>query len=422
VVVKQPKRAAFKPRKTNKQPVASHPLFVPMLVLWGAALAGLSVLVLPESMIGQLTRISGLSALGGLARLVFAGLAGMIGAAGLYFIGAALRPRATADAEEMPTPTHRRKRTLDPVSDLGSDSFDSPLDERDFADEDEFEDGFEDGDFDESEFEDADPGDADLDHEDAVAEPEAEDDDWHNWYDEDAEAAADAGLDAAFEPDEEPTPATRTGLISSRIRRSGGNSGGKKVELVKAMSNHLARRAEQARAIAAETPETPAPVASLATIGRRDASKPVWAHEDDDHLDLGAFAEAPELPDAPEATVAELPVASDTRTAPAEPHSAVEMLRAVPPQELSLVQMVERLALALHEHQAATRTKPQSRPSPERDVALAEALRTLSMFTDHGFEPGAAGPQEPGASAPTDETEREMRDALASLHRHRGAA
>lgn len=90
---------------------------------------------------------------------------------------------------------------------------------------------------------------------------------------------------------------------------------------------------------------------------------------------------------------------------PATP-SAIERLRAVPPGELSLVQMVERFAAALHEHQAApART---GRPAdPGREAALAEALKALAALT--------------GEDRSTDESEP-LREALSRLQELRGAA
>jgi len=58
--------------------------------------------------------------------------------------------------------------------------------------------------------------------------------------------------------------------------------------------------------------------------------------------------------------------------------SAIERLRAVPPSELSLVQMVERFAAALHEHQS---TPAGSTGLAARDAALAEALKALALLS-----------------------------------------
>lgn len=439
---KKSKQAAFKPRRRNPQPVSAHPLFVPMLALWGAALAGLSVLVLPETMIAQLTRLTQLTALGGLARLVLAAGAGVLGAVALYCLGAALRPRAASEPVEAPAPARQRKRGIHRPAQLGSDRHDEEdeLETDEFA-EDEFEDEFEEHEFeeheldadeldedgfDDDEFDDADYAEAahpntfaDTDaDEDEDCEPFAEDYDWlaadpaHDRAEDDADSSAPAPEPFA-DPAAPPAGAAsigearkdRAARISQRARRSGS----KKVELVEALNGHLARKAARMSSLGLE------PVASLASIGRREEAEPV-AGDPGDHLDLGAFAEIGQ---------------SDTRTAamradPGEALNAAGKLRAVPPQQLSLVQMVERLALALHDHQAAARARPLSGHSPERDVALAEALRTLAMFTDKGFVPGAVPGSGEAAGGPTqgptDATEREMRAALASLQRHRGAA
>lgn len=97
------------------------------------------------------------------------------------------------------------------------------------------------------------------------------------------------------------------------------------------------------------------------------------------------------------APLAEAPVAA----------SAIERLRAVPPSELSLIQMVERFAAALHEHQAAAARDGQRADLAGRDAALAEALKTLAALS----KDGAASTQ----SAP-------LREALTRLHELRGAA
>jgi hypothetical protein len=127
--------------------------------------------------------------------------------------------------------------------------------------------------------------------------------------------------------------------------------------------------------------------------------------------DAPAFAAAPvpplaepELPEpAPE------PVLQAVVPAPRPPApSAIEHLRAVPTSELSLVQMVERFAAALHEHQSAAPGQgPQRADQAGREAALAEALKALAAFSPDE-NPTARG--EP------------LRAALTRLQELRGAA
>jgi hypothetical protein len=98
--------------------------------------------------------------------------------------------------------------------------------------------------------------------------------------------------------------------------------------------------------------------------------------------------------------------------------SALDRLRKVPPQDLSLVQMVERFAAALHEFQQRESAQPQAQ-GQNRDQALAEALRALTMFTEHGFAANAPAKQ---SGDELQDTTRELRDALAKLQTLRGAA
>jgi hypothetical protein len=81
--------------------------------------------------------------------------------------------------------------------------------------------------------------------------------------------------------------------------------------------------------------------------------------------------------------------------------SAIERLRAVPVSELSLVQMVERFAAALHAHRfAAPGRAGHPADQAARDAALAEALKALVTFNEAGQtsaqgEPRRAAPSRP---------------------------
>jgi hypothetical protein len=109
-----------------------------------------------------------------------------------------------------------------------------------------------------------------------------------------------------------------------------------------------------------------------------------------------------------EAPVASAPTPAPAPTAvrPAAP-SATERLRAVPPDELSLVQMVERFAAALHEHQSAPSRQGRHTSAAPREQALADALKSLAAIAG---EDQVKGENEP------------LRKALERLQELRGAA
>lgn len=116
----------------------------------------------------------------------------------------------------------------------------------------------------------------------------------------------------------------------------------------------------------------------------------VWVEEQPD------IAPEPERAPAPAPVEAHAPVTALRPTPPVPASAPVPLpgtaalarLRAVPPSELSLPQMVERFAGALHEH----RVNPQVRAlsSAElaaREAALAEALKALAALS--GNDPAA---------------------------------
>lgn len=331
-------RAQAKPRRRNSKPLAAHPLFVPTLVLWGAALAGLSVFVLPASVIAQLVPSHVLSMLGNHAWIVLPLIAAIIGASALYLIASVISRAATGSRSAADDEPAQTVRAIDPGAELGSDSLDAPLDEFDFIDTDTPVDDADNADF--ADFDDFDSGDPD-------------------WVE-------NLGAAAASPAGHSPEPPPRWDVP---------------------------------------------PVVDMPA----EASDPEWPEDDadwqDEELDLAAFAEAEPTPPPP--------APSGIR---AKPQSAVEKLRAVPPQELSLVEMVERLALALQEHKASGHGKAAPDAGARRDAALADALKALSQFTPDGFESHSAPASPALAQAQADRSEAEMREALAKLQRLRGAA
>lgn len=172
----------------------------------------------------------------------------------------------------------------------------------------------------------------------------------------------------------------------------------------------------------AEADAAPAPVeldlAGFAALAGRNG---VWVEE-------APVAETPDAPDAAETAAAfaidvpaEARAESSAETAPESPDtpvvapvaepvirpaspSAIERLRAVPTSELSLIQMVERFAAALHEHQSAPRSRADI---AGREAALAEALKALAALSGESDDQTRSEP---------------LRAALSRLQELRGAA
>ena len=296
----------FKQRRRKSKPIAEHSFFVPSLILWGAALAGLTVMVLPASLINQVTTIAALGALGEHARLFYAILAAGFGA-GCGYIGATRwRDKLPVRSQAMMNRRADDLRPIDPAEDLGSDSLDAPL-------EDELElDGVE------IEEDEEDVLDLTVECEAHADTADSED----NVLELGADCEADAELEAEPEPepvshdplgDEHCEPAPEPGgKLPLRRRRNRGQP----VELVQALGDHRARHAAMHK----------------------------------DRRDLGNFTRM----------AAENPAANSTGGSGEFHHTpaAIDKLRSVPPQDLSLVQMVERLAMALNERQESARTRP----------------------------------------------------------------
>ncbi len=362
----------FKMRRRNRLPIAAHPFFVPALTVWGASLSGLIVMVLPASIINQITTASALGVLDGFARYFFAGLAAALGGAFGFFAATKWRDRLPGRSEALIDRAADHVRPIDPASELGSESLDAPIDEE--------------------------PVETEQVEQEPVAEDEPVIDEPENTeIEETLELGAD--LEATPEPAPEPVegPAEEPAQVDPLA------------------NEHL----EPARE-AAET-ETPEPASRLPLRRRRNRGKQlelVQALSDHrarqtalnkDHLDLSEFTQLAEK--------------SRAASPPRKP-TAVETLRAVPPQDLSLVQMVERLAVALHERQEVARNRPPAEQATERDAALAEALKALSVFTEKGLAANdkAATLAESQAGESEDGTERELREALGKLQTMRGAA
>ena len=355
--------------------LAAHSIFLPALGLWGAAMAGLSVLMLSNVTIARITMVAGLGALGSGAAYLYAALAAVIGGAvavAAAFVIQRLAKRSRRD-RSVAAGAGRRVRPIDPASELGSESLDAPIEDMPFS----------------AEREDVDsPHDSDI-------PPEL--------YDTQA-------------PEETPLE----------------------------LEDALAMTEEGAAETAPEESLDARPAPSLETEAQND--------DEPAALDLSAFDALDETPPAVEERVAETAEetpdanpgsdANDAPVAPEPARSGVEKLRQAAPDDLSLVQLVERFAAALHDIQdRAPRALAEGAipaGNSERERALAEALKALALFSERGFnQPEPASDEQPkglpgsvGASfggqadraSAISETEQQLRDALSKLQNLRGAA
>lgn len=256
--------------RRSRPTVRAHALFVPILAVWGALLGGLVTLVLPAGAVLAAAANIGLGGLDEMSRFILASVAALVMGSVMLVIGRLLASKAEVrvDTPSIASMVVRQVRTIDPASELGSVSFDAPVETVPFA----------------------------------VAEPQPE-------------PVVPAEVPA-------PAPAAPQELDLAQFAALAGRNAVWVEEPVAAAAPSLV------------VPE-PAPAPEPATIMRR----------------------------------AELRTPSP---------SAIERLRAVPPSELSLVQMVERFAAALHEHQS---TPAGSTGLAARDAALAEALKALAVLS-----------------------------------------
>lgn len=369
----QVRRKKIKPAKAS---IATHGAFVPMLGLWGAALLGLIVLVLPDAIVERFAALTNGALAGYSARLAFAGIAAVLGGGLAFVIAGALRSAALAQSDNPPivSALHARNtRPIDPVNELGSPSLDAPLDEKPFS-----------ADETEAEFE-------------PVAETSAE------------ERGPTLGelsqRGYEMKAPEDAVPAAK----------------GKKDEIAfthKEFQRALIESCEGASCEASSAPGDEAEIVS--PIVSKSAKEP-GAQPAPRELDLAEFAQLPGRNAVWVEGDAGAPQAETAARQPAKgpvPANALEKLRQKSTEELSLVEMVERFAGALHEHQQSERSR-SAESSPGRDAALVEALKALTLFTEQGFDKAAP------ASSPSEQlgkTERELRNALAKLQTLRGAA
>lgn len=422
------RQSAPPPRKrrarTKVQPlqIVRHRVFVPALAGWGAALGGLSVAILPGALIASIAGAAGLAMSGELARPVLALLAALLVGGASFLAARALRTSLSArdDNGLVAEFASRRLRPIDPASELGSESLDAPLEESEQAQAWEVAeqadgeahgeahgavDGARDEPIDEARelepFELDPASEVPFDNEDN--QPAELEDTPQPFIDEDFEPDGDKLDEAAFasQPGEEPQ------ANSASEREIAAWSG----------------QSFEAQA-ATGTDAAPAPRDEVWVIGSEaevDAN-PARAG--------GPCATETNIsgPTMPQGTGEEAATGEEADTgavaeAEAERASAIARLRQTPPEELSLVQLVERFAAALHDHQARARENADmpapASSSPARDAALAEALNTLSRLTkgEHHAQQHGGQPIET-----VGDTERVLRDALTRLQDMRGAA
>lgn len=167
---------------------------------------------------------------------------------------------------------------------------------------------------------------------------------------------------------------------------------------------------------APSVPEQSVPLAlDLAQFAELPGRNAVWVEEPVELSEAAAPAPAPVAAPvasfAPEraATIAEL-----RRAAPPQPGTAaLARLRALPTSELSLVEMVERFAGALHEHRAGTPAHALTAEEiAARGTALSEALKALAALSGDFANRAPA----------EDRVHEPLRAALSQLQPRRGAA
>ncbi len=365
--------------------VIAHPRFVITLTIWGAAMGALGVLALSSVDIARISMVANLGALGALARFLYAAIAAAIGGITLFaaasLVARFLSPRGRSCF--FASLGEERIRPIDPATELGSESLDAPLERTPFSRRQE------------------EPLERErieaVESEEALADKPPIKDQVPDLVIDGAIAGDDTlELDASSALDDE------------------------------AVGPH----AEDARAHDAGIPNA-VPDGSPEAAG-------------DEGLDLAAFAQIledetlalaqVELESGPQSGPEEVPEPGPLADLQAPiPTTGIAKLRATPTEELSLVQLVERFAAALHEAQeAAPQDLAGSEPGAgdaEREQALAAALKALHSFTGDGLDQqaraamaGATGSEDAASQGQENPDERDLREALSQLQKVRGAA
>ncbi|PKP66550.1 MAG: hypothetical protein CVT85_01550 [Alphaproteobacteria bacterium HGW-Alphaproteobacteria-7] len=123
------------PTQRRPRKLSSHPAFAPMFGVWGAALAGLSIMVMPPVLIAQFSKGTVLMLLGQQAQIVLAIGSALLLGGGLFMIAsrASRAERGGADAPSLVARAATHVRAIDPKHELGSASLDEPLEAMPFA-------------------------------------------------------------------------------------------------------------------------------------------------------------------------------------------------------------------------------------------------------------------------------------------------
>lgn len=352
----------------NPRTLLAHPQFILVVSVWGAALLGLSVLALSSVDIARVSMVLGLGALGFAAKFVYAAVAALLGGVGA-FICAWLAVRLGGKARTPRLAPASQDADIRPIdlTELGSESLDAPLDETLLSKSQNT------------------PGDED------------------EWVEAD-EVAPDFEEHRALAEED---PVLELNELSELVDPARTPP----EELEKVSQDHWETEEEIEDAEDASDEL----VASSPPSLDFDAFRAVLAEEA--ALDESEIAE-PSQPDEAQAQ-SQAQAGSFASQTPA----SVAKLREAPPQELSLIQLVERFAAALHDVQDRSpqdlATDKITRENAQREQALVQALKALELFTD-GAGPSASN-DEPNA-AELGDTERDLRDALSKLQNVRGAA
>lgn len=329
--------------------LVANKAFAPILGLWGALLGGLVIMVLPPVLISAATKDTLIATFDMPTQAIIAGCIALTLGTALFLAAAA---KSTETRRHRPTNSivgavSRRVRPIDPVRDLGTRSLDDPIETMPFA----------------------------------------------------TPALRDAEVS---EPAPAPAPAPAPVPVPAPVSVAKRNPEPEpKPEPV------------AAPAVAKESVPLALDLAQFAELPGRNA---VWVEEP---LELSAVAALTPV-DAPAPAPVAVPVASFApgraasiaelrRAAPPPPQpgtAALARLRALPTSELSLVEMVERFAGALHEHRAGMPAHALSTEEiAARGTALSEALKALAALSgdfanraaadDRVHEPLRAGLSQP---------------------------
>ncbi len=377
--------------------LVAHPLFAPGVGLWGALLGAGVVAVIPETHIDALTAGTLIATFGVSVKLLtICGFALLLGAA---LFGVAAARSAAARRRMSPgsvlNAVGRNVNPIDPARDLGSKSIDDPVETMPFASP-----AWRDADLDVSAGEEEFETETDTDSSQALPGflrrrgPEVEPDD-----EEETSIRPDAlrARDAAGRADEpQPLPRFMTHPIPDPVPAPEQQSAPLPPQEDAPVELDLAAFAEMPgrNAVWVEAPAAPdaapVPVAAPSVAAVR-------------------YREAPQAPHAPEAGPTRRRRVASPRPAPGS--AALARLRAVPTEELSIAEMVERFAGALHEHRASAPVRQLSAGElAAREAALAQAIKALTTLSGLDAEDTASDRDEP------------LRAALSQLKPRRGAA